>query len=210
MERLAIIGSGDLGQQIAYHATNDKQYTVVGFFDDFAKENSKVKGFNILGKISNIEELYNQKLFDKIIIGIGYKHLLFREQLFNDLKNSIEFGTLIHSSCYIDSSCKIGEGVFLFPGSVLDQNVIVEDNVIINVHCTIAHDSKIESTTFLSPGVAVAGFVTIGKRCNIGINSTLIDNIKIEDDIQIGGGTVVISDLTQKGLYVGNPSKFIR
>ena len=210
MKNLAIIGSGDLGQQIAYHATICKQYNVVGFFDDYAETNKTVNGLKILGSILEIESYYRRATFDEVIIGIGYKHLLFREKLFKTLKRKVKFGTLIHPSSYIDPSCKIGEGVCILPGSVLDQNVIIENNVFINLSCTIAHDSIIKANTFLSPRVSVAGFVTIGKRCNIGINSTIIDNIEITDDIQIGGGTVVIDNLMEKGLYVGNPSRFLR
>lgn len=210
MKKLAIIGSGDLGQLIAHHATNDRQFEVVGFFDDFAVNGSAVNHIKILGPISDIETLYNKGAFDVIICGIGYKHLAFREQVFNKLHHNIEFANFIHSSCYVDVSCKIGRGVFMLPGSVLDSNVIIKDNVVINVGCTIAHDSKIEAHSFLSPRVAIAGFVTIGKRCNIGINTTVIDNITINDDIQTGGGTVVNKNITEKGLYVGNPFRFVR
>lgn len=210
MKRLAVIGSGDLGQQIACHATNDKQFNVVGFFDDFAEKDSIVNGFKILGNISEIEQYFDYAFFDEIIIGIGYKHLSYREKLFNKLKDKIKFATLIHSSCYIDTSCKIENGVCIFPGSVLDYNVEIKENVLINVGSTIAHDSKIESHTFLSPRVAIAGFVSVGKRCFLGISTTIINNISIVDDVQTGGGTVVIKNITEQGLYVGNPSRFIK
>ena len=36
MKKLALIGAGDLGQQIAWHAKQDGHYEVVGFFDDYA------------------------------------------------------------------------------------------------------------------------------------------------------------------------------
>ena len=75
----------------------------------------------------------------------------FRAALYSRFKNKIKLATLIHSSCYVDNSCEIGEGVCMFPGSVLDQNVIVKDNVLININCAIAHDSTIEENTFLSP-----------------------------------------------------------
>lgn len=208
MKRLAIIASGDLGQQIAYHATQDKQFDVVGFFDDYA--NPETSKNTILGTVEDIERVYKANRFDELIIAIGYKHFEVRAQLFTRFSNKIPFATFIHSSCYVDESCKIGSGVCLFPGSVLDANVEIQDNVLVNVACTIAHDSIIGSHTFLSPRVAIAGFVTIGENCNIGINSTIIDCIKIINGTQIGGGTVVISNIEKKGLYVGNPSRFIR
>lgn len=208
MKRLAIIASGDLGQQIAYHATQDKQYDVVGFFDDYA--NSETSKNKILGTTSDIETVFKNNGFDELIIAIGYKHLAVRAKLFNQFKKNIPFATIIHSSCYVDASCIIGVGVCLFPGSVLDANVIIKDNVLINVACTIAHDSIIGENTFLSPRVAIAGFVTVGENCNLGINSTIIDNINIKEHVQTGGGTVVISNIERQGLYVGNPSRFIR
>ena len=38
----------------------------------------------------------------------------------------------------------------------------------------------------------------------------IIDNITITDEVQTGGGTIIINDILKKGLYVGNPSRFIR
>ena len=35
---LAIIGSGDLGQQMAHYAISDNHYEKVVFFDDFTSE----------------------------------------------------------------------------------------------------------------------------------------------------------------------------
>lgn len=208
MKRLAIIASGDLGQQIAYHATQDLQYQVVGFFDDFA--NGVVNGIPILGMLNTIESNYKNDVFDEIIIAIGYKHFKLRASLFNTFKEKVPFANCIHSSCYVDASVKLGKGIVMFPGSVIDANVIIKDNVLLNVACTVAHDSIIADNTFLSPRVAIAGFVSVGGNCNIGINSTIIDNISIGNNIQIGGGTVIISNLEKEGLYVGNPSRFIR
>lgn len=210
MKKLAIIGSGDLGRLIAYHAVQDKQFSVVGFFDDFAPQGSLVNNIKILGAISDIDIFYNQGVFDVIICGIGYKHLAFREKLFETFHHKIEFANLIHSSCYVDASSNIGKGIFMLPGSVLDSNVRIEDNVVLNISCCISHDSIVGAHSFISPRVAIAGFVKLGKRCNIGINSTIIDNLSIVDDVQTGGGTVVNKNLTNKGLYVGNPARFIR
>ena len=210
MKKLAIIGSGDLGRLIAYHAIQDNQFQVVGFVDDYLKPGSSVDNIKILGKILDLEKLYMKEVFDFVICGIGYKHLAFRESLFKRLKDKLNFANLIHSSCYVDASCNIGKGIFILPGSVIDHNVTIENNVVLNVSTTICHDSLIGAHSFISAKVAVAGFVTIGKRCNIGINSTIIDNINITDDVQTGGGTVVNEDLINKGLYVGNPSRFIR
>ncbi|ANE52445.1 acetyltransferase [Flavisolibacter tropicus] len=207
MYKLAIIGSGDLGQLIAHHAINDRHYEVVGFFDDFKNAGEKVGLSKVIGSTREIFEKFSEGVFDKIMIGIGYNHFQYRKDWYNKLKARIPLGTIIHSSTYIDTTCKVGEGVFILPGCVLDTNVIIGDNVLLNTGTTIAHDSMVKANSFLSPRVAVAGFVSIGECCNIGINTTIIDNISITDFVQTGGGAVVVKNLQQPGLYIGVPAR---
>jgi sugar O-acyltransferase (sialic acid O-acetyltransferase NeuD family) len=208
MKRLAIIGSGDLGHLIAYHAKNDSKMEVVGFFDDFQKEKSTVHGIPILGKIQNITESFENNLFDCLINGVGYKHMSFRKEIFNQFFNIIPFANIIHSSAIIDPSVKMGSGVFVLPGCVLDQNTELGNNTLLNTSVTIAHDSKIGDHCFLSPRVAIAGKVRINESCIVGINSTIIDHVTVVSNTQIAGGAVIIKDISQPGLYAGVPAKW--
>ena len=209
MKTLAIIGSGHLGQQIAHYAISDKHYTKIVFFDDFTQE-KEMNGFTILGNSENIELEFAKQSFDEILIGIGYKHLEKRKEIFERLENKIPFGKIIHSSCWVDKTAKVLEGCVIYPNCNIDAYAQIQNNTILNIGCTIAHDTIIGNHCFLSPRVAIAGFVQIEEQCIIGINATIIDNIKIVAKTQIGGGTVVIKNIETKGLYVGNPQKLIR
>lgn len=209
MKTLAIVGSGDLGKQIAHFALKDKIYSKVCFIDDFCKE-KEVAGKEVIGKVEDIIDLYKKNKFDELIIGIGYKHLNKKREIFESYINIVPFGKIIHSSCIVDTTVIIKKGSVLYPGSIIDANVIVEENCLVNIGCTIAHDTIIGKHSFLSPKVALAGFVQVGEMCILGINSTIIDNIVIKGETQLGAGTVVIKGITRKGLYVGNPSRFIR
>lgn len=209
MKTLAIIGSGDLGQQIAYYALSDNHYGKVVFFDDFA-EKKEINGYMILGKTDFIEKEFLNKTFDELIIGIGYKHLLKRKSLFERFEKIIPFGKIVHSSSWLDKNSRVGKGCVIYPTCSVDANVVIENNTIINVGCVIAHDTVIGEHCFLSPRVAVAGFVKVQEMCVLGINSTIIDNISIVSKTQIGGGSVIIKNIDKAGLYVGNPQRFIR
>ena len=206
MKRLAIIGSGDLGQLIAYHAINDNHYRVIGFFDDFEEIGTKKNQLPIIGKTHDVLELFKNDKFDCIMIGIGYKHMAFRKSVYNSLNGIIPFGKVIHSSAYVDSSSILGNGIFILPNCTLDKHVIIGDNVLLNTASVIAHDSEIKPHTFVAPAVNIAGKVVINECCVVGIGSTIIDNIMIESNIQIAGGAVVIKTLTQSGLYAGVPA----
>jgi len=209
MKRLAIIGSGDLGQLIAYHAINSKKYEFVGFFDDFKTSQTTVGLGKILGKTTEIESIFNRKLFDVLLIGIGYNHINFRKKIFENFVQKIPFAKLIHKSCHVDASAIIGEGAVIFPGSLIDRNVKIGSNVLININVAIAHDSVIGNHCFISPCVNIAGFVKIEECCIIGINTTIIDNIKVGKFIRTGGGAVIIQSIEHQGTYVGAPAKKI-
>jgi sugar O-acyltransferase (sialic acid O-acetyltransferase NeuD family) len=210
MKKLAIIGAGDLGQLIAYHATNDRHYSVVGYFDDTKIKGESIEEVTVLGNLSEVEKQYNEGAFDCLMIGIGYNHILARKKIFNELHKLIPFGTIAHSSCYVDSSVKIGEGSFLLPGCIIDRNVEIGKNVLLNTGCVIAHDTSIHNHCFLSPAVKIAGKTIIGECCVLGINTTVIDHIVVEPFIKTGAGSVVIKNLMEPGLYVGIPAILIK
>ena len=208
--RLSIIGSGDLGRLIAYHAQENCGYEVIGYYDDFNSDNLNSDSKPILGKLDQIENDFQLGKFDYLMIGIGYKHMNFREFIFLKFLNKIPFAKIVHPSVIKEKNVIIGDGSFILPGCVLDQNVIIGKNSLLNTGCIIAHDTEIGNHSFLSPAVKVAGFSKISEKCIIGINATIIDNIIISDEIQVGGGAVVTKNLTEKGLYVGVPAKKIK
>jgi sugar O-acyltransferase (sialic acid O-acetyltransferase NeuD family) len=206
MKRLAIIGSGDLGQLIAHHAITDKHFEVVGFLDDFENVGSLKNGFPVIGKSDEAIRLFESKAFDCIMIGVGYKHMAKRKSIYESLKGIIPFGTIIHSSCYIDASSKVRDGSFLLPRCTIDKDVVIGENVLLNTAVVVAHDTSIDSHCFIAPAASIAGKVHIKESCIIGIGAVIIDNRVIEQNIQIGGGAVVIDNLSIPGLYVGVPA----
>jgi sugar O-acyltransferase (sialic acid O-acetyltransferase NeuD family) len=208
--RLAVIGSSDLGQLIAYHAKQSCNYEVVGYYDDFNPNVINSDGLPILGKLENILSDFEIKKFHFLIVAIGYKHMKFRREVFMKFKDTIPFASVIHPTANIDSSCFIGKGCFILPGCVLDRNVKINDNVVLNTACIVAHDSEVGAHSFLSPAIKMAGFSKIQECCIIGINATIIDNVVISDEIQIGAGAIVIKSLMEKGLYIGCPAHKIK
>ena len=163
-KRIAIIGSKDFGQTIAHHITTDSDVQVVGFFDDFAPAGSQTELGPVLGATKEFEAHFKKGEFDAFIVGIGYRHLGFREEIFNKLKSITPAYTFIHSSCYIDPSVEIGAGCFLHPGCVIDKGSKVGENVLLNTGCTIAHDTNIGAHSFIAPGVTLAALSISGKN----------------------------------------------
>lgn len=206
---LAILGAGELGNQIAHIAVNDSHFKNVVFFDDFADLNS-VAEFPIIGNSAAIFEAYKTNKFDELIIAIGYNHLEKKKEYFLKFKEEIPFATIIHSTCWVDKTAIVEPGTVIYPNCVIDKGVQIKSNTLLNLSVTVAHDSIIQEHSFLAPRVAISGFVTIGECCFIGTNATIVDSIKISNSIKIGAGSVVIHSLENKAFYAGNPVRKIR
>lgn len=101
------------------------------------------------------------------------------------------------------------EGLIICPGTILTTNIRIGKHVIINLNCTIGHDCVIGDYVTMSPGANVSGNVTIGSNCYIGTNAVIREKISICGDVVIGAGAVVVKDITEPGVYVGNPCKRI-
>ncbi len=147
---LAIIGAGQLGEQIAHFAITDNHFSNIIFFDDYTSLSS-INGFKVQGKSNIIQSAYLNNEFDELFIGIGYKHMCERKRIFNNYKGFIPFANIVHSTAIIDDSIIMGEGNIIYPGCIIDAKVELKDNILINIGCAIAHNSKIDSHCFLSP-----------------------------------------------------------
>lgn len=207
--RLAIIGAAALGRQIGEHARTDKGWTITGYYDD-RSVGTEFNGAPVLGSTNCVEADYARGRFDGIMIGIGYNQMAARALHFERLKGRVPFANLVHSSAYVHSSCKMGEGIFLYPGVIIDMAVQLEDNVLIHVGGSVAHDSVIGQHSYLAPGVNVAGYATIGRCCFVGIGATIIDEIAIAPNSIIGAGSVIIHNTDPNSVSVGVPARQIK
>jgi sugar O-acyltransferase (sialic acid O-acetyltransferase NeuD family) len=207
MKKLAIIGSGDLGQQLSLLALQTGMYLPVGYYDDFAQAGQFVHSLPVMGKLSQIMADFSAQKFDALIMGIGYAHFEFRKHTFESLSQQIPFASLVHPSCVIDPSAKIGAGVILHAGCIVSINAEIQENVLLYDGSIIAHDSVIGQHSILSPGTKISGFSSIGECVNLGTGTIVIDHIQIADHSRTGAGAVVVKNIDQPGLYLGCPAK---
>lgn len=210
MERLAIVGTKDLAYQITHFVTTDNQYEVVGYIDNIEPKGNLINGRPVLGTVAEAEDLYKKGLFDCVLIGVGYTRFDLRQKFFEELHGKVPFGKFIHSTCYVDPTAKIAEGCVIYPRCILDLNADIRENVFLNWGTGIGHDAIMHPHSFIAANVLVAGGSEVGMRCMIGNGTTFIDHIHVCDDVTIGGGATVVKNITEPGIYVGTPAKFLK
>ena len=122
--------------------------------------------------------------------------------------------------------CSIGEGTFIGPfveiqrgakiGSFckIQSHSFICDLVEIGDHCFISHGAMFINDLFQT-GAPAGGkrelwkSTVIGNHVCIGTNATILP-VRIVDHVVIGAGAVVTRDITEPGIYVGNPARKCR
>ncbi len=124
----------------------------------------------------------------------------------------------IMSKSIIGKKCNIGQNVVVSPGVKLGNNVKVQNNVSIYTGVICEDDvflgPSMVFTNVINPRSAVARknqylSTIVKKGATIGANSTIVCGNNIGYFAFIGAGSVVISDIPNYALVVGNPSRQI-
>ncbi|KJZ82760.1 MULTISPECIES: UDP-3-O-(3-hydroxymyristoyl)glucosamine N-acyltransferase [Clostridium] len=108
----------------------------------------------------------------------------------------------------------VGESVEIGAMSVIAQGTIepteIEDYVKIDDCVFVAHNCKIRKGTFIIANAEVSGSVEIGKNCWISPNVCIKDGLKIGDNSILGMGTVVLNEVKENSVMIGNPAKVLK
>ena len=204
--RLAILGAGDLGRQLAHHARAVPELQPEVFFDDLHRGKT-VDGIEVRGGLDEAAAQYGRGRFDAALVAIGYRHPELRARTCESLlRAGIPLARLVHPSCHVDPTAELGEGAVLYPGCVVDQGVEIGANALLNLGCVIAHHSRVGDHSFLGPGVRLAGGVEVGAGSFLGIATVVIDHVRLGPSTRTGGGAVVVRDHPGHGLLVGVPA----
>lgn len=109
---------------------------------------------------------------------------------------------VLEDNVYIGANAVVQRGrideTVIGKGSMVSSLCVVGANSIIGRNCTITIQA------------GISGSVRIGDRCWIGIGALVRDYVSICDDVFVGMGAVVTRDITEPGVYAGNPCRFLR
>ena len=141
-----------------------------------------------------------------VIIAIGNN--LIRKRIAEEL--TVKFGLAIHPKSAISSSSRLGEGTVVMANASINADVQIGKHVIINTNASIDHDCEIGDFVHLSPQVGLGGNVCIGEGTHVGIGASVKQGIKIGKWTTIGAGAVVIRDIPDYAVAVGNPTRVIK
>jgi len=124
------------------------------------------------------------------------------------------YGCSIGDNCFIGPFTEIQKEVIVGARTKVQSHTFICELVTIGSDCFIGHGVMFINDSFISGGPARGDktkwrSTTIGNNVSIGSNATIMP-VSICDKAVIGAGSVVTKDITEAGIYAGNPAKKIR
>lgn len=120
----------------------------------------------------------------------------------------------IGDDCFIGPFVEIQKGVKVGNSTKIQSHSFICELVSIGSSCFIGHGVMFINDLFKNGGPAGGDMTlwkptTIGNNVSIGSNATILP-ISICENVVIGAGAVVTKNITEPGVYAGNPAKKIK
>jgi sugar O-acyltransferase (sialic acid O-acetyltransferase NeuD family) len=203
--RLVLYGSGGVGVEafdLARQLSGDRRFEDVVFLDDAAQ--GEVDGAPIL----RLDQLRARDGVCVTVSDCGIRAKLVARC------GDRSFASLIADSTKISPSASVGEGAIIFDHCLVNAHTIIGRHFICLYYSHISHDCRIGDFVTFGPRVSCCGAVEIGDRAFVGAGAILKNGsrdrrLRIGAGATIGMGAVVIADVPDGAVVVGNPARVL-
>jgi len=124
------------------------------------------------------------------------------------------YGCFIGEGCFIGPFVEIQRGAVIGKGCRIQSHAFICELVTMGENCFISHGAMFINDLFSAGGPTKGGpdlwrSTKVGNKVSIGTNATILP-VSICDRVVIGAGAVVTKNITQAGVYAGNPARLLR
>ena len=174
---------------------------VKGLYDEDVSK-KELWGIPVIGKTSDFNNTHGE-----CIVSIGRNDT--RKKVVGAL-GEVKFASAIHRRSILGSHVKIGAGTVIMAGTIINADTKIGRHVIINTSASVDHDCIIDDFAHVAPNATLCGGVDIGEGTLIGAGATVTPLINIGKWCTIGAGSVVVEDIPDYSVVVGNPARLIK
>ena len=190
-------------------------YSVRGFLNDVVPvgaEVGKYKKFPVLGRSDDVNNFI--KKYDAMVF-IAYIGMTKERETTRKLEAlgicQDRLLTIIDPTAVVpDDYCKIGSGSLICPLAQLSADTTLGKNCILLPNSFVGHDTILEDYVSIANNACIGANNRVGYGSHVGTNASTREKISIGKYSVLGMGSVVIKDVPDGGVVVGNPGKILR
>src|SRR5438128_1220311 len=124
------------------------------------------------------------------------------------------YGCTIGSETFVGPFVEIQKGANIGKRCRIQSHAFICELVMIGDDCFISHGAMFINDLFVNGSPAGENRdlwrpTKLGNRVSVGTNATILP-VTICDRAVVGAGAVVTKDITEPGIYVGNPARLLR
>jgi sugar O-acyltransferase (sialic acid O-acetyltransferase NeuD family) len=182
-------------------------WKVAGILDEDEKkwgvEVLGVKVFSLEGGVAEAAKRFECR---RVAIAIGDNYARF-EKFQQARRAGLTPVNVVHPSAHVSRFVKMGEGVTILSGAMINPGTTMEDNVCVNTSASVDHDNYLERSCHIFPNATLTGGVRIAEFAYVGSGAVVAPNLTVEKYSYVGAGAVVLVNVAEGTVVFGVPAK---
>lgn len=159
----------------------------IGYVDDLHA------GDDVLGGWETVLDRHSPGDFG-VVVAVGHRSLAARRRICERVRASgFEMPSIVHPSCELASTVRVGVGCIVQARSILDTRVEIGDYSILFPGVNVSHDSSVGSNVYISPGAIVCGGSRVGSDSFVGAGAVIADHVTLPAGSFVKAGSVFSS-----------------
>ena len=183
------------------------------FFSDVIEELAMELDWNVVGRIDpeppmhvNVLKHIPKDATCFVAIGDNQQRQYVNQQLHAHSRKII---SLIHPSASVSKSAVVGAGSYIGENVCVRTGSNLGRSVMLNAGAVVSHHSKVGDFVTVGPNCAIASKSVIGSGTLMGAGSVMRPNCVVGKNCIVGAGAVVVKDVLDRRVVIGNPAKNI-
>ena len=214
--QVIILGGGGIASIAAWIMDRRGDAEVVGLINDMVEVGSligKKKKFKVIGTSNDVPEFLQDSADYKFFIafhGMQREKDVYQKICSFNIPDERLYSPIDPTAAIAYDYSELAAGIMVAPYAQIGPDVSIGRNTVVLGNAFIGHDSEIGEFCHVATNAVIGSFIKIGNACHIGMNATIREKTKIGNYCLVGMGAVVLNDIDDNNIVVGNPAKILR
>jgi acetyltransferase EpsM len=206
-KRVLVWGAGGHGKVIVDALLAGGEWEVVAILDEDEKKSGiKVLDVTVFSLEGGVAEAAKRFDCGRVAIGIGDNYARFEK--FQQVRRAgLTPVNVVHPSAHVSRFARMGEGVTILAGAMINPGTTIEDNVCINTSASVDHDNHLERSCHIFPNATLTGGVRVKEFAYVGSGAVIAPNLTVEKYSYVGAGAIVLANVAEGTVVFGVPAK---